>query len=291
MLERLSDVQGRMGTNLEAVAPSSDSPFYDIYQHVFDGSAKRIRPMFVYMTGEIAGIDPDQLDEYAVVKEMLHTASLMEDDWQDGSPRRRGKPAAHVQFGEHLTILSSIAIVIGANERLAGIDAKFELGGRLSTYVNRAFGKDGMSLGQEKDRELTGQDPSAVSIETLDEIAHLKTGLAIETSIVGAAMIGHLTPLQIIRLIDYSYHCGIAFQIRDDLLDAAPATDFPDKTPHRDEANSKPNYVSVLGSTEAAEAKLHHHREAAKAVLSHLSPDLNVTGFRQMIKYVAERDK
>ena len=285
------DVQERVNTKIEGLIASSGSVFYDIYRHVFDGSAKRIRPALAYITGDTFGIDRGKLDEYSLAGEILHTASLIFDDLpaQDNSSLRRGKEAVHLRFGEGISQIAALSMIFDAQERIAGIDSDFSLEGRLSKYINRSLGKEGLCLGQTKDLQtFRDEAPEDVTAEDLDQIAYLKTGLAIEMSTVGAALIGRISDEQINCIKEYSYHFGIVFQVKDDLLDSLPSTSSPAKTPDLDSANHKPNYVSVLG-IEAAEAKLRYHNKMAVEAINRLSPNINTVKFRQIIKHVVER--
>jgi geranylgeranyl diphosphate synthase, type II len=270
----LRGTQIRVDNVLETIMPRADSPFNKFYQHVLSGSAKRLRPALVYMTADTFGISRDRVDGYAAVDELFHSDSLVIDDMQDGDDERRGREAAHTRFDWDLAITGSHRISFHANELLAGIDAAAGLGGDLSTYVNQMLGK--MCEGQVLDKQASEQKPSEVKPATLEEIAALKTGAAIQMSVVGAARIGEVPGDQIHHLGTYARHAGIAFQIKDDLLDpVVPKTNGS-------------HYVAVAG-VEATRKSLWSHREMAKVALRHLTRGTDTTKFEELVDYIVTR--
>lgn len=286
--EYIVGVQDRVNQGIEGYLEGVDPDFRDMFEHALGGEApKRLRPALAYMTGDTLGVPREDIDELALVVELIHSASLAMDDLpgQDDSNLRRGQEALHVRFGVGQAEITAIAMLAEAGRIAIGTDARHALGGRLASHVMESVGSQGMSLGQLRDIESAGQDMEEIAEEELDEINWLKTGTAVEMSAVGAAIIGEL-PEDIIRILrQYSYHMGIAHQVQDDLWDGTKTVEEIGKPTGIDERNRKPTYLSTLGEQGARE-KASRHGQAALVALDDLPERYNPVKLREVAGFL-----
>lgn len=222
------------------------------------GGGKRLRPLLVYATGLAFGAALEQLDSSAVAVEIIHAYSLVHDDLpaMDDDDLRRGRPTCHVAFGEAMAILAGDALQALAFEVIAG-DAALDGEPRLHLDMLRglatACGSLGMAGGQAFDLAAVGQQLSPTELERMH--VH-KTGALIRASVrLGALAAGCDNTATLAALETYGHSIGLAFQIRDDLLDIEAGTEQLGKTAGKDVAANKPTYPAILG-VDASRAQL-----------------------------------
>ncbi len=218
------------------------------------GSGKRVRPALVYSTGEALSIENSELDGIAAAIELMHCYSLIHDDLpaMDDDDLRRGKPTCHRAFGEATAILAgdamqALAFSVITNKSIAGPADNTRA--RLAYLLATAAGSLGMAGGQAIDLAAVNQD---ISIDTLEEMHRKKTGCLIQACI-------HMTQIcspdlsddQRSNLLRFGEHLGLAFQIRDDILDVVSETAILGKPQGSDSQSNKPTYVSLVGLEEA----------------------------------------
>lgn len=267
-------------------------PIIEAYKHsLLGGEANRMRPALAYITAEMFGIDPDKIDKYCFIMELLHTASLILDDIQDKSTKRRGVNALHIQFGEDRALLTVVDMLTNAFRLVSVEDGNNNLNGKLNEYMSRICDKSGLSGGQLKDLELRDTPPEHVDVKYLDEVSYLKTGLAIQSAIMGTFMIAKPECPEETKqyFVDYAYHLGVAWQVSDDLLDVLKSGDETGKDENQDAKNNKPNYVTLL-EPDGAQEKLDSHLAQAQRCASELEKlGYDVTKYRGIIKVVSVR--
>lgn len=218
------------------------------------GSGKRVRPALVFATGEALAIDASDLDCIAAAIELMHCYSLIHDDLpaMDDDDLRRGKPTCHRAFDEATAILAgdamqALAFSVLTDTSLPGPDASIRA--RLSYLLASAAGSLGMAGGQALDLAAVNRD---IDIHELEELHRKKTGCLIQSCINMAQLCNpELNSQQRSSLLVFGEHLGLAFQIRDDILDIISDTDVLGKPQGSDIAQNKPTYVSLLGIEEA----------------------------------------
>lgn len=211
---------------------------------------KRIRPGLVYATGQALHLSPDQLDCIAASIELMHSYSLIHDDLpaMDDDDLRRGKPTCHKAYDEATAILAgdamqALAFEILTNLSIHGPDAETRM--HLTNQLATAVGSSGMAGGQAMDLDAVNCD---LSIDALENIHRKKTGYLIQACInMTQSCCTDLSEQQRVKLLEFSQHVGIAFQIRDDILDEVSDTKTLGKPQGSDKALNKPTYVSILG--------------------------------------------
>ena len=271
-IERLPDYQELAHEMLErALPPVSEPPqrLHEAMRYAVLNGGKRIRAILVIATGEALHADAGRLEPPACAVEFIHAYSLMHDDLpaMDDDDLRRGIPACHRAFGEATAILAGDALQTLAFETLARASSAPDAGapdaGELVRTLARASGSRGMAGGQAVDLESVGRTLTLAQLERM----HLqKTGALIRASVrLGALSAGARDPEMLHRLDEYARCIGLAFQIRDDVLDVESETTTLGKRQGADAARSKPTYPSILGlDASRAHARALHERASER---------------------------
>ena len=233
---------------------------------VLDGG-KRMRPMLVYATGTAFGADEENLDAPAAAVELIHAYSLVHDDLpsMDDDALRRGKPTVHVAFDEATAILAGDALQALAFELLAGAQATAIIRVAMLRELSVAAGARGMCGGQALDLAATGQDAD-VDLDALERLHSLKTGALLRAAVRMGAIRAGVDAMTIARLDAFADALGLAFQIRDDLLDIEGDSATLGKTAGKDVAQSKATFPALLG-VDASRARLHALSDAMRDAL------------------------
>ncbi|MCC4587786.1 polyprenyl synthetase family protein [Xanthomonas sp. NCPPB 1067] len=223
-------------------------------RHAVLGGGKRMRPLLVYASGALFGAADDLLDLPAVAVELIHAYSLVHDDLpaMDDDALRRGRPTVHIAFDEATAILAGDALQTRAFELLADSQASADLRVAWLHSLAVAAGAGGMCGGQALDIDATGQ---LQSLHHLQRMHALKTGALIRAAVRMGALAGAAAPADLQRLDDFADALGLAFQVRDDILDVESNSAQLGKTAGKDRAQAKSTYPALLGM-EGAKAKL-----------------------------------
>ena len=254
---RIAHYTARVADALDnALPPASGSPkrLHDAMRYAVFNGGKRVRPLLVYATGECLGIRKELLDAPAAAIELIHAFSLVHDDLpaMDDDDIRRGKPTLHRQFDEATAILAADAMQPLAFSILAGIpEVPAETRTRLVKLVADAAGSIGMTGGQSMDLTAEGKTLSA---EEIEHMYALKTGALIYASVASASLLDDNLEEHHASAIDaFGRTIGIAFQIKDDILDVEGDTEVIGKQSGADERLEKATYPGLVGIDEARE--------------------------------------
>jgi len=223
-------------------------------RHAALGGGKRMRPLLVYAAGTMTGADEGVLDAPATAVELIHAYSLVHDDLpaMDDDALRRGQPTVHIAFDEATAVLAGDALQTLAFEVLAGSDAGAVLRVAWLQTLAQASGVAGMCGGQALDIDATGQ---LQSLQALQHMHALKTGALIRASVRLGALAGGVEEATLQRLDAFAQALGLAFQVRDDILDVEASSQILGKTAGKDAAQSKSTYPALLG-IDGAKARL-----------------------------------
>ena len=242
-------------------------------RHATLGGGKRMRPLLVYAAGAATGADEARLDAPAAAVELVHAYSLVHDDLpaMDDDDLRRGRPTVHVAFDEATAILAGDALQTLAFTTLAAADAPAQLRIDWVQALAAASGAAGMCGGQALDIDATGQgqepglrhlrpatgdpDSAPASLLRLERMHALKTGALIRAAVRMGALGGGADAATLAQLDRYASALGLAFQIRDDLLDIEASSEQLGKTAGKDVAQAKATYPALLG-LQGARARL-----------------------------------
>ena len=288
---RIKAYQARVEQTLDRWLPAPGTHparLHEAMRYAVLGGGKRIRPVLTYATGEALGVPLATLDGPAGAVELIHAYSLVHDDLpaMDNDDTRRGKPSCHKAFDEATAILvgdalQALAFYILAHDPDVGVDALTRV--RMIEALALASSSRGLVGGQAIDLDSLGKSLDSAQLE--DMYIH-KTGALIRVSV----MLGALSQPQIDaalweRLDHYAKCIGLAFQIRDDLLDvesdAAAACASPGTAPA-----AKPTYPSLFG--------LERTQQRADELLSDALDSLTPLGTRAdtlgwLTRYIVER--
>jgi len=217
---------------------------------------KRIRPLMMLMTAKMFGADDSMLSDiryYAATLEMIHTYSLIHDDLpaMDNDDLRRGMPTCHKAYGEDIAILAGDCLLNSAMERLLKktiTNPEYAFASYKMAYLSGIYGMIG---GQSIDLDSEGKK---IELEKLYELQDKKTGALIEAAVVTPYYLINKTTSEedlndeiYLNLKKLSKHIGLAFQIKDDLLDVDSSSEELGKSVGKDERDNKSTFVTLLG--------------------------------------------
>ena len=241
-----------------ALPPASDQPqrLHAAMRHAALDGGKRMRPLLVYATGLAFGANESALDAPAAAVELVHAYSLVHDDLpaMDDDSLRRGKPTVHVAFDEATAILAGDALQSLAFELIAEVPLPGETRVAMLRELAVAAGARGMCGGQALDIDATGNG-AAIGIDALQRLHALKTGALLRASIRLGAFAAGVDPAAMQRLDEFADALGLAFQIRDDLLDIEGDSATLGKTAGKDAEQAKATFPALLG-VEGSRARL-----------------------------------
>lgn len=251
------------------------------------GAGKRIRPVLALACIEIVGGQPKNFVREACALELIHTYSLIHDDLpaMDDDDFRRGKPSNHKMFGEATAILAGDSLLTYSFELLAQpllISPEKQL--RVIRETAQAAGWQGMVGGQALD---TLGDAQNCDLDSIQEVHRLKTGALLTASARLGAILGGGTEKEIDVLTEYASYLGLAFQIKDDILDVIGESKILGKSAGSDEKQGKATYPVLLG-LEGAQQHLSETLAKAKETISYFTG--NAVFLTQLADYVAERN-
>ena len=243
---------------LEQVLPaarSSPARLHGAMRHATLGGGKRMRPLLVYATGTAFGAPEPALDVPAAAVELIHAYSLVHDDLpaMDDDQLRRGLPTVHVAFDEATAILAGDALQALAFELLGESRAAPAIQVDMLRTLARASGVRGMVGGQALDLDAVGRQ---LDLDGLRHMHAAKTGALIRAAVRLGALVAEVDKAAMALLDDYADALGLAFQIRDDILDVEGDAAVIGKTAGKDAANDKPTYPSLLGMEASRELLL-----------------------------------
>jgi farnesyl diphosphate synthase len=277
---------------LARLLPPEDQPPVELHRamrYAVLGGGKRLRPLLVYAAGAALGASPGRLDAAAAAVEIIHAYSLVHDDLpaMDDDSLRRGRPTCHVVFGEAMAILAGDALQALAFDVLAH-DAALDIEASVRVEMLRALaiacGSHGMAGGQAFDLAAVGK---ALAPAELERMHVHKTGALIRASVrLGALAAGCRDAATLDALERYGHAIGLAFQVRDDLLDIEAGTEQLGKTAGKDAAAAKPTYPAILG-IDASRAELARLTADALAAIAPLGA--RARSLADLARFVAER--
>jgi len=267
-------------------------PRADLYRamrHAAIGGGKRLRPLLVFATANLFGVDKDSTARVATALEAIHVYSLIHDDLpaMDNDDMRRGKPTVHKAFSEACAILAGDCLHALAFEILADPATHPDPFVRADLVLDlaKAAGPAGMAGGQMMDLEA---DSNRFDLNTVTRLQQMKTGALISASVEAGAILGKLPPEGRVGLRGYAHDLGLAFQIADDLLDAEGDEAVAGKKLRKDEGAGKETFLSLLGADRARE-QAHMLVDQAIAHLHAYGQEADL--LRDIARFVLERDR
>ena len=251
------------------------------------GGGKRLRAAFVYLTCEALEVDLSLADSSAIAVELLHAYSLIHDDLpaMDNDLLRRGLPTVHIKYGEALAILAGDALQAGAFQSIAG-DETLSTASRtqLIHALALAAGQQGMVAGQVLDMH---HETVPATEEQLITMHRGKTGALIKFCMLPACIIAKVSHETTENLRHFGEIMGLAFQVRDDILDETGDPAILGKQAGADRHRKKSTFVSILGLS-SAQTRLEQLTTEALVTLEPLGN--RGQGLQQLAHYVTGRE-
>jgi len=288
----LRALTARADDALARVLPAEDLPPTELHRamrYAVLGGGKRLRPLLVYAAGHAFGRDDEGLDAPACAVEIIHAYSLVHDDLpaMDDDALRRGRPTCHIVFGEAMAILAGDALQALAFELLAAPSSdEPSLQLAMLRTLGAACGAEGMAGGQAFDLSAVG---TRLTLEELERMHAYKTGALIRASVrLGALEAGCRDEAVLASLDRYGHAVGLAFQVRDDILDIEGDAAVIGKTAGKDAAADKPTFPSIIGM----QASRAHLTELIDQALDAIRP-LGERGelLAELARFAAGRDR
>ncbi|AGH96519.1 polyprenyl synthetase family protein [Pseudobdellovibrio exovorus] len=210
---------------------------------------KRFRPFLSFLCFRLFSESVQKIRSLCLALEMVHTYSLIHDDLpcMDNDDFRRGKPTNHKVFSEDIALLAGDGLLTDVFYLLSS-DELLSPPTRVAMIrsLSERIGSAGMVSGQVLDMQATEK----VTYADLQKIHRLKTAHLIQASAVGGALAADAKQEDVVAIYEFAFHLGMAFQIKDDLLDAT------------DKEQDFKSYLSVLGKEKTVTALLDHSQQA-----------------------------
>ncbi|MEG0754864.1 MAG: polyprenyl synthetase family protein [Oscillospiraceae bacterium] len=221
---------------------------YNAMNYSLLAGGKRLRPILTLEACRMCGGDMGEAMPMACAVEMIHTYSLIHDDLpcMDDDDLRRGRPTNHKVYGEATAILAGDGLLTAAFEFALGQGSGILPERRVAAAacLAKAAGAHGMVGGQALDMAGEGRGVTRAEVE---ELQRLKTGALICAAAEMGCIVAGGTETQRAAVRKYAQKLGLAFQVRDDMLDVEGDLDSMGKTLGSDAANEKSTFVSLLG--------------------------------------------
>ena len=290
LAKAMAEISEKIDAELEQLLPAGDvpeRPLFEAMRYAVLAGGKRLRPFLVMTTANLFKVAESSALRVAAAIEMLHTYTLVHDDLpaMDNDDLRRGLPTCHRKFDEATAILAGDALLTQTFEILSHPDTHSDPAVRaeLVLEIARAVGANGTVGGQMIDLLAERMSMNMASITRLQQ---LKTGRLMSVSCEAGAILGKAPRPLRSHLLAYAHDLGLAFQIRDDVLDIEGNVKEMGKAVRKDAFHGKATFVSLLGRERA-------HAQAAILVsqaITHLEVfDSEAEILRQVARFVVER--
>lgn len=291
--ELMQSRRERVEAVLDACLPDPALPpqrLHEAMRYSVLSSGKRIRPILVYATGTALEVPLEVLDIPAAAIELMHAFSLVHDDLpaMDNDDLRRGRPTTHRAFDEATAILAAdalqpLAFGILASRGTAALEPEMRIA--IIDLLAESCGSNGMTGGQAIDLQSEGR---TIDSAELEHMYRLKTGKLLRASVMSAACCVAELETEVRNNLElFVDSLGLAFQIRDDILDIEGSTEQIGKHAGADIARGKATYPALFGVEKA--------RERLKQLLDTGLGSLDILGagantLRQVAKFIVLRE-
>lgn len=290
LMQALEEVSAQLHDKMDELLPNPENGvgiLAEAMRYASLSGGKRLRPFLTISSAKLFGVSNDAALQAAAAIEFIHTYSLIHDDLpaMDDDDLRRGQPATHIKFSEATAILAGDALLTYAFQILSesAIHPDPSVRCELIRSLACASGYRGMVGGQMMDLDAEGEE---LSIDQVIRLQRLKTGELFAVSCEAGAILGKAPWKLRSALRAYAHDIGLAFQIRDDLLDASGTRDETGKNVNKDKTAGKATLVSILGLDRAKEQS----RILAEQAIRHLDPfDEKADNLRKMAEFVITR--
>ncbi|WP_427050797.1 polyprenyl synthetase family protein [Paenibacillus sp. TC-CSREp1] len=287
----IQTVRERINVELQisksAEEPNMKTALMDAANYSLQGDGKRLRPILTWVMGvEQYGLPESSIMPLLRSMEFMHTASLIFDDLptQDNASTRRGRSTLHQLHNSSTAELTGLFLIQRAIREQSSLH-QFDAQAVLKLIQYSAIKAEDMCMGQAMDLGSRGK---ILTLEELNAICFYKTGIAFEAALVMPAILSQVKDEEIAELKTFAYHAGIAFQIRDDLLDHTGDQRVLGKPAGQDERNNNSTFVSILGEQGAQKAMWEHYCFAFDALRRMPKP---IPFLKHLLDYLVGRER
>lgn len=252
---------------LKHIEMHSNTELENAMNYSLDANGKRLRPLLLLAVLESFKVPVKNGFPAGAALEMIHTYSLIHDDLpaMDNDTLRRGKPTNHIQYNEATAILAGDALLTLAFEVIVKGNLNPAIKVELVKLLAKTSGYEGMVGGQQADIDGEGNN---LSLKEIEKIHFRKTGALIQMALISGGIIAE-KPSDIVDLLsDLAKEIGIAYQIRDDILDVTGTEEELGKRVASDLTLEKSTYPSLLGLDGSQNALLVHLKRAKEIIES-----------------------
>lgn len=255
-------------------------------KYSLSNGGKRLRPVLCLEFARACGADRFDALDFACAVEYIHTYSLIHDDLpcMDDDDMRRGKPSCHKEFGEATALLAGDALLTHAFQILAGAELDDKKIALACGLLAQNAGVQGMVGGQVIDLKYESETPD---LQQLLSVHRLKTGALISAACLLGCIAAGADDEKIAAASAFAYDLGVAFQIKDDILDVVGSTEALGKPVGSDAENNKTTYVTVRGMENAQKDV----EMLTFAAVSRLSAFENTDFLKTLALYLVNRNK
>lgn len=264
-IKQYADLVNNHITELFPNPNCSEKNLIEAMNYAVTNGGKRIRPFLVLEFCNACGTNENDALDIACAIEMIHSYSLIHDDLpcMDDDDYRRGRPSTHKAYGEAPALLAGDALLTYAFEIISKTSLSDSIKIKIVRELSSAAGCLGMVGGQIIDLE---SEDKQISLEKLFEMHDKKTGALIAAACKLGCIVGEASNEQLAAAATYGKKIGLAFQIKDDILDITSSTEELGKPVHSDDKLNKSTSVSLLGMEKATELMYNLTEEAKKSL-------------------------
>ncbi len=274
---------------IDELLPETDAAYNEVikaarYSLMLGG--KRIRPILMMEFCRLFGGKTEDVIDFAIALEMIHTYSLIHDDLpcMDNDDMRRGKPSCHKAFSEDMALLAGDGLLTEAFKIAANSDNNSDVKIKAVSLLSKMAGFSGMLGGQVVDLSFIKNPPD---IHSLCDMYALKTGCLLRAAVVIGAITSNASENDIEKADLYAQKVGLAFQIIDDILDKTADADVLGKPVGSDEKNDKTTFVTLLG-LEGAKQYAKMLTDEANSIIDGF--DGNIKNIKALTNYLLDRN-
>ena len=289
-LDQVEMIRNQINANLQIPKKETDplihEPIVNAANYSLEGDGKRLRPVMAWVMGvNYYGLSQQSIIPLVKSLEYMHTASLILDDLpsQDNASIRRGRQTLHRVYNTAIAELTSLYLTQKAIEEQTNLD-EFDAATLLKIIQYSARATAEMCKGQAMDLSSKGK---SLTLEQLNTMCFYKTGIAFEASLIMPAILAGIEESEIQALKKYARHAGVAFQIKDDLLDVEGNVNLLGKPTGQDTENDSSTFVTVLGVEEAKKAMWEHYCLALEALED---VPRQIPFLKHLMNYIVNRD-
>lgn len=288
-MNNYKDIINLISKRLDEISNFSDCSYSDLLKaekYSLMSGGKHLRGLILIKCALLGDATVDGVIDYACALEMVHTYSLVHDDLpeMDNDDLRRGKPTCHKKFGDDIALLAGDALLTKAFNIIAN-DKNFDSDIKIETikYLSQKSGEHGMLAGQVIDKQSENKQ---IGEALLCELQQRKTGDLFACAVLIGCLLGNVDDDVRDSLLKYIENLGLAFQIKDDILDVTSSESVLGKSINSDEKCAKSTFVTLFGIEESKRILDNKIQEAKKYICN-----IESEFFIFLADYFANREK